>query len=329
MTAKENSQPRWTQETILGVSRAFMESRVLLTGAELDLFTLVANTPLSAKQIAEQIGADLRALTIVVDALAAMGLLIKQGETYLTEPSAARLLAAGGPESVLPMIQHSLNLWDRWGRLTSRVVEKRPPDKPMEAFVRAMHAIATPLAPRIVALVNPGGARRLIDVGGALGTYTMAFLRAAPEMRATLFDRPPVIEMAREVIGAAGLLDRVTLVAGDFSKDTLPGGHDLAFASAVIHQNSPDENVALFRRIFAALQLGGRIVVRDHVMTPDHTQPKSGALFAVNMLSGTSGGGTYTEAEIRDALTKAGFVGVRLIQPDSRMDGLIEAFKPR
>jgi len=313
----------------MGLSRAFMESRVLLTGAELDLFTLTAAAPLRAEEIAGRIGADLRALTIVLDALAAMGLLVKREGAYQAEPSAARLLAADSPDSILPIIQHNIDLWERWGRLTDKVAAREKPGWSMQAFIGAMHAIARPLAARIVKLVDPAGAERLLDVGGGSGSYTLAFLEAAPRMRATIFDRPEVIEMARERVGAAGLLGRVALVAGDFNEDPLPAGHDLAFVSAIIHQNSPAENGALFRKVFAALDPGGRVVVRDHILSPDRTEPRSGALFAVNMLVGTEGGNSYTEAAIRDALAGAGFTGVRVIHPDERMDGLVEAFRPR
>ena len=329
MPEPNSEQPKWSQEAIMGLSRAFMESRVLLTGAELDLFTLAAAAPLTAEQIAERIGAERRSLTIVLDALAAMGLLVKQNGAYRTEPSAARLLAADSPDSILPIVQHNIDLWGRWGRLTGKVAGSRTPDWSMRAFIGAMHAIARPLATRIVKLVNPAGARRLIDVGGGSGSYTLAFLEAVPQMQATIFDQPEVIEMARERVSAAGMLERVALVAGDFSRDSLPAGHDLALVSAIIHQNSPAENLALFRKVFAALDPGGRVVVRDHVLSPDRTQPRSGALFAVNMLVGTEGGNSYTEAEIRDALAGAGFVGVRLIHLDTQMDGLVEAFRPR
>ncbi len=329
MTTKEKDQAKWSQETLLGMGRAFMESRVLLTGAELDLFTLVAPKPLSAEQIAGRIGADLRALTIVLDALAAMGLLIKENDTYKTEPSAARMLSSESPAAILPMIRHSADLWDRWGQLTHRVAGPREKEKSMRAFIGAMHVVGSTLAPHIVSLVGISDARRLLDVGGATGTYTIAFLEAEPQMRATLFDLPQVIEMARERVSTAGMLDRVTLVAGDYRKDPLPAGHDLAFVSAIIHQNSPAENLTMFRKIFAALDPGGRIVVRDHILSPDRTHPRSGALFAVNMLVGTEGGNSYTETEIRDALEQAGFVGVRIIHPDTRMDGLMEGFRPR
>jgi predicted O-methyltransferase YrrM len=329
MPAQNNDQQKWSQEAIMGLSRAFMESRVLLTGAELDLFTLTATAPLTMEQIAERIGGDRRALTILLDALAAMGLLVKRDGSYQTEPSAVRLLAADSPDSILPIIQHNIDLWERWGRLTSKVAGPRTSDWSMRAFIGAMHAIARPLAERIVKLVDPAGARRLLDVGGGSGSYTLAFLEAVPGMRATIFDQPEVIEMARERVGAAGMLERVALVAGDFENDPLPAGHDLAFVSAIIHQNSPAENGALFRKIFVALDPGGRVVVRDHVLSPDRTQPRSGALFAVNMLVGTEGGNSYTEAEIRTALTEAGFVGARFIHPDERMDGLVEAFRPQ
>jgi predicted O-methyltransferase YrrM len=327
MTKKEKGQTEWSQETLLGMGRAFMESRVLLTGAELDLFTLAAAKPLSAEQMAERIGADLRALTIVLDALAAMGLLIKENNTYQTEPSAARLLSADSPASILPMIRHSSDLWDRWGQLTHRVAGPREKEKSMRAFIGAMHVVGHMLAPRIISLVGISGARRLLDVGGASGTYTIAFLEAEPRMRATLFDLPPVIDIARERLSTAGMMDRVTLVAGDYRKDELPAGHDLAFVSAIIHQNSPAENVTMFRKIFNAIEPGGRIVVRDHILNPDRTHPRSGALFAVNMLVGTEGGNSYTETEIRDALEQAGFTGVKIIHPDTRMDGLMEGFR--
>jgi hypothetical protein len=314
------------------MARAFQETRVLLSGAELDLFTLLAPAPLAAAEVAARVGADVAALTVLLDALAAIGLVVKRDGAYQTEASAAELLAADRPGSVLAMVLHSANLWGRWSALT-RVVAGPQPDARMDAswqrsFIGAMHAVASPLAPHIVELVGAGASRRLLDVGGASGTYTLAFLAASPDLRATLFDLPPVIEIARGRLADAGVLDRVTLVPGDFYKDSLPSGHDLVFVSAIIHQNAPPANVALFRKAFAALVPGGRIVVRDHVLSPDRTQPKSGALFAVNMLVAERGGNSYTFDEIRAALAEAGFIGVRLLHPDTHMDGLVEAFKP-
>jgi predicted O-methyltransferase YrrM len=314
----------------------FMECRILLTGAELDLFTLLAPAPLSAEEIAKKLGANLRALTILLNALAAIGLLLIKEGRYQTEPSAVRLLSAHDSLSVLPMVLHMSDLWQLWSNLTSVVRGEEVPEKPsaledmdgLRAFIGAMHVVAATLAPRIVAAINPGPARFLLDIGGASGTYTLAFLNASPELKATLFDRPKVIEMARERLGLAGLLDRVALVPGDFYHDELPSGHDLAFVSAIIHQNSHKQNLRLYQNIFRALDSGGRIIIRDHIMETDRTRPRDGAVFAVNMLMATACGDTYTFEEVSHGLSKAGFVHVRLLQSGEHMDALVEGYKP-
>jgi SAM-dependent methyltransferase len=320
-----------TPEALLTLARGFQESRVLLTGAELNLFTLLSKEALTADAIAARLGADLRALMIELDALAAMALLVKANGTYRTAPDAASL-SEDAPDSILPMLLHAAALWDRWTSLTRKIggtpVSARAPSDVTRAFICAMQVVSAPQAERMAAAVRLGSARRLLDVGGGPGTYTAAFLRAAPKLEATLFDLPPVVEIARVELAKAGLLDRVALVAGDFESDELPAGHDLAWLSAIIHQNGPAQNDALFGRIFRALAPGGRLVLRDHVMEPDRTRPRAGALFAVNMLVGTAHGGTYTFDEIRAGLERAGFVRVRALRAGDRMDALVEAFRP-
>jgi ubiquinone/menaquinone biosynthesis C-methylase UbiE len=227
------------------------------------------------------------------------------------------------------MALHNANMWQRWSGLTEVVggaVLAQGPDEMRRAFIGAMHTIGTSLAPAFVEKAQAGSARRLLDVGGASGTYTLAFLTAHPEMRATLFDLAPVIEMARDRIGQAGMLDRVALVPGDFHHDALPAGHDLAWVSAIIHSSTPAQIVDLLRNVHQALEPGGRVIIRDHILSPDRTHPLGGALFAVNMLTGT-GGNSYTYAEIESFLAAAGFRQIRLLHPDTNMDGMIDARK--
>lgn len=325
------------QETILKLARRFMESRILLTAAEMNIFTHLGETPTTARDLAERLHADLRGLTILLDALAAMGLLSKQEDSYLSATDAAPFLTDNSSQSVLPMILHAAHLWESWSGLTSKIKGPGLTGLPesaarsaeeLQAFIGAMHVVGVPLAQKIVAALRPRESRNLIDVGGASGTYTIAFLKDVPEMKATLFDRPAVIPIARERLIEAGMQDRVRLVAGNFYEDELPGGHDLALLSAIIHQNSPAENIGLFRKVCAALVPGGRIIIRDHVMEPDRARPKDGAIFAVNMLVNTEGGSTYTFAEIRNWLIQAGFANVRLVKTGKHMDALVEAFKP-
>ena len=329
-------EARHTADSILAQAREFMASRILLSGAELDIFSLLAQEALTAEQIASAKKADLRAMTILLDALSALGFLVKKEGRYQTEPSAVDLLTSQAPGSILPMILHMVTVWDNWSQLTDIVLARTKAglrekgalaEGNIKAFIGAMHVVASKMAPHLVAALDPGPARNLIDVGGGSGTYTLAFLAAVPEMKATLFDLPSVIEMARERIQKAGQAHRVNLVTGDFYQDELPPGHDLALLSAIIHQNSPHQNEALFGKLYRCLDAGGRIVIRDHIMSPDRTQPLEGAMFAVNMLTGTSGGNTYTFDEIEAGLKAVGFTRIRLIQ-SMKMFSLVEGFKP-
>jgi predicted O-methyltransferase YrrM len=325
-----------TEESILELARGFMASRALLSGAELDLFSLLAKEPLTAEEIAVAAGTTLRGTEILIDALSSLGFLVKKDGRYHTEPSVAPLLSAAAPDSILPMVLHMATVWQNWSQMTDIVLGRTAPNLERngalakdnrKAFIGAMHVIASKAAPEVVAAIHPGQARRLLDVGGGSGSYTLAMLNAAPALKATLFDLPPVIEMARDRIQAVGLLGRVELVAGDFYKDKLPPGHDLALLSAIIHQNSQGQNEVLYGKIYRALDSGGRIVIRDHVMSADRTDPLEGALFALNMLAGTEGGRTYTFDEIKEGLTAVGFSRINLIQTKG-MFSLVEGFKP-
>jgi len=173
--------------------------------------------------------------------------------------------------------------------------------------------------------IHLGGVRCVLDLGGASGTWTVAWLKAEPLSRAIILDLPHVIPMARECFAASPFADRVELCAGNFYTDDLPKGADLAWVSAIIHQNSPDQNRALYRRIAAALAPQGWIYIRDIVMEPSRTAPVAGALFAVNMLSATERGNSYCFTEIQEDLQSAGFADVELVRRDEGMRSIVRA----
>ena len=326
-----------TPEELMNLSRHFMASRILLTGADLNIFDLLKRAPLKAQEISEKLHADLRATTILLDALAALGLLIKSNEAYQCMPSLSPYLSSDSPKSIIPMILHASHLWDRWTHLTDIVKGETKAGSPgdsffsgdeLKAFIGAMHAVSGPHAGDIVKSIRHDRSKALLDLGGASGTYTMAFLKSSPAMKATLFDLPEVIELAQERLNKEGLLDRVTLVAGNYLRDEIPHGHDLAFLSAVIHSNSPEQNHDLYKNVFRSLIPGGRIIIRDQVMESDRTRPEAGAIFAVNMLVATEGGTTYTFDEIKEGLLIAGFHSVQLLDNADKRNAIVEAAKP-
>ncbi len=326
----------WTGESILKLARSYQDSQALLAAAELEVFDQFESGPRSAREVAEALSLDPRGTEILLNALAAQQLLTKSGDVFSIPEDVQPLVSAHSEATVLPMVRHHVTCGHRWDRLAdvvrtghsaSDVVDKMD-EVDRRAFIQAMDVIGRHMAEHIVTLLDVADYRRALDVGGASGTYTIALLKASPEMRVTLFDLPPVIEMAQDRLVSEGLLDRVDLAAGDFYKDDLPAGHDVVLLSAIIHQNSREQNRDLFSKCYAALDPDGVIVIRDIIMDDSHTQPPGGAQFAINMLVGTEAGGTYSFVEIEADLEAAGFGGVELVQRGTWMDGLVRAVRP-
>ena len=334
---KPKSHQPWTAEEILALGRSYQGAAVLAAAADLDLFSALAPAPLGAVELAHTLGYDLRALTILLDALVGLRLLEKAGSHYSLPAGMNAYLTPEGEQSILAMAHHQGHCLRNWAQLsrvvkTGRAAERMPgvhgEAGDQEAFIGAMHNVSAPNADQVIRAVQPLQFQHLLDIGGASGTWTIAFLRACPSARATLFDLPQVIPMARRRLVAAGLDQRVRLVAGDFATDALPPGADLAWVSAIVHQNSRTQNRALFTAVFKALAPGGRIAIRDILMEEDRTRPVAGALFAVNMLVATDGGGTFTLAELREDVVAAGFAEVTQARQDVAMNSVVVARKP-
>jgi SAM-dependent methyltransferase len=327
----------WTAESVLELARGYQPAAILAAAADLDIFTALAPGPLSVRQLAGSIGGEPRGLAILLDALVALRLLEKRGEAYVLPAELAPFLTATGERSVLAMAQHQSNCLRRWAQLARVIRSGRPAESmpsvrgeqgDLEAFIGAMDNVSAPAADGVIQAIEPLTFQHVLDVGGASGTWTMAFLRACPASTATLFDLPEVLPLAHQRLAAAGLAQRVRLVAGDFLVDPLPVGADLAWVSAIVHQNSRDQNRRLFANVFAALTPGGRLAIRDIVMDASRTRPVAGALFAVNMLVATDGGGTFTLDELAEDLQSTGLVDVALARRDEGMNSVIVAAKP-
>lgn len=329
---------QWTAEALMDVARGFHPACVLIAAAELDVFTCLHGRPMRAADLADRLQCDRRAAAILLDALAAMRLLVKREGVYEVPAAVAELLTETGARCTLGMLRHQGNCLRRWGQLARVVRTGRPVEgevsirgakADLASFIRAMHEVSDPVAPTLVASLGPLAFSHLLDIGGASGTWTVPFLRLHPSATATIFDLPDVIPMSESLLATAGLRDRVRLVPGSFYTDPLPAGADLAWVSAIVHQNSREQNRALFAKVLAALAPGGRILIRDFVMDETRTDPAAGAFFAVNMLVSTPGGGTFTFKELRDDLAAAGFADATLLRRGEGMDSVLCATRPK
>jgi SAM-dependent methyltransferase/DNA-binding CsgD family transcriptional regulator len=288
-------------------ARAFQESRVLLTALELDLFTTIGEGA-TAAETAQKLGTDPRATEMLLNALVAVGALVK-GEAVFGCTAESKAL---GPAR--PGLLHTVHLWDTWATLTEcvksgRAVRSRGPEGLPEArtraFIAAMHARAQESARETVRLSGIHDAKRMLDVGGGSGAFSIAFAKTCPELRAEILDLGAVVPLAEEYIREAGLQNRVRVRPGDMRTADFGEGFDLVLLSAVCHMFGEDENRSLIQRCARALVPGGHLVIREFILQEDRAGPPHAALFALNMLVGTEHGNTYTEGEYRNWMEEA------------------------
>ena len=194
---------------VLEEVRVFLKSRVILTAAELDLFTHLDAEPATADILAERLQCDQRALTRILDCLVTFRFLEKENGTY-RPTERGTLLSSDHPQTELPMVLHLNGLWGTWSGLTDTVrtgenpkrksVSERGKDS-LNAFIGAMHVVGRTLSREIATDYDVSSCKKLLDLGGGSGTYTIAFLEKNPDMTSVLFDLPDVIPIAEERFG--------------------------------------------------------------------------------------------------------------------------------
>ncbi|MCK9203473.1 MAG: acetylserotonin O-methyltransferase [Bacteroidales bacterium] len=310
MATPEISNP----DRLLELVNGFRVSRIILTAHELGLFDFLEGKFIPSTEIARLLGTHPRSTDRLMNALVAIGLLIKSDNNFSNTRFSGRYLVSSSPD-FLRGIPHAAHLWKTWNTLTpavaagTSVIKDRDDNRSEEwrkSFIAAMHTRGIKQAIEVSAALNLPSQGIILDVGGGSGVFSFAFIQARPELQAVVFDLPDIIPLTEQYIQKAGLEEFVSTKTGDYLKDDLGQDYEMVFMSAILHINSPDENERLIARGVEALRNGGQFVILDHIMNDDRTEPGVGALFAINMLVSTGQGDTYTHHEFKNWMEKAG-----------------------
>jgi len=308
--------------TIREFASSFQKSRILLSGFELDIFTTIEETGTTNHQIAANLHLNEHACERLLNALVSLGFLTKQDQLFFNTAESFNFLSKKS-SNYLGGVMHTNHLWNTWSHLTE-VVKTGASAHPAEinvrgdewlvSFITAMHDRAIKQAPQQLAKVDLTGINSILDIGGGSGAFSMEFVNRKPSLEATVFDLPNVVPITQRFIEKEGFTNKVKTYTGDYTTDELPMGFDLVFLSAIIHSNSLEVNRELIKKCFDAVNKGGKIIIQDWIMNNDRTQPTAGAIFAINMLVGTEAGDCFTEQEVMDMLTAAGFKNISRIE---------------
>ena len=321
-----------TYDDLMATADAYADSRTLLSGVELEVFTHIGNRSLTARQVAHRARTPVEGMELLLNALTGMGLLAKNGPRFRCNRISHTYLDAASPRAVTHFLWLAGQHWEDWMQLTQALRRKRrpshssPPDDPAfrRRFALALHERSRHLIPLLTRPIRLGRAKSLLDLGGGAGSYAMALVQKTPGLHATVFDRPVAVKVARAQARQAGLADRMSVIGGDLFKDDYGGPYDVVFYSNVIHIYGARENLRILKKVKKALRPGGRILVVEYFLGKDHAHPRDVALFNLMMYLFTATGHCYTWDEVSQWLKQIGFARFRRTHVTDRI-GILEA----
>lgn len=284
------------------------------SAVRLGVFTTIDKDALSLDEIADKMKADRRGTELLLNALAAMGLLVKDGNSYANSGAALEFLSSTSEKYIGHIILHHHHILDGWAQMHDAVISGKPvetrsygEDLERQSFLMGMFNLAMGIAPSLTSQIDLTGRRRLLDLGGGPGTYAIHFCLANPDLSAVIYDRSTTEPFAMQTVDKFGLQDRIAFAGGNFNSDPITGGpYDVAWLSHILHSNSPEECQALLHKTAAAIEPGGLIMIHEFILDNSKDSPEFPALFSLNMLVNNEGGRSYSEEELRIMLENAG-----------------------
>jgi ubiquinone/menaquinone biosynthesis C-methylase UbiE len=278
---------------------------------------------LTAEELSKTCKSDPEMTQRLVTACCALGLLQKKGKKYENSKVASKYLVRDSPTYQGHWIDHARDdLWKYWGKeLEEEIGGRHKGEKNWNRrFIMAMHEMALGgEAQELADNLDLAGRKKLFDVGGGSGNYSIFLCKANPMLRAIVFDLPEAIEIAREVIKSSGMEGKVKVQAGSWDKVDFGSENDVVLLSNVLHGEGSKAEMKL-KKAYDSLKSGGLLIIRDFVLNDSKTGPLGPALFNLML-------GAYSIGEITDLVEEAGFEEIRELDIPHKSHSIITALK--
>lgn len=347
------ARSRWLRPIVRRRARAlfdlvagFTYSQVLLACVRVRAFQILAEGPLSAAELGRRFELPLPATERLLAAAVALELIEhRSGGRYGLGPLGAPLV---NNEAVTAMVEHHAVLYadlsdplallrgegeapalSRYWAYATADVPGVLPRAEVDAYSALMSASQPLVAQEVLDAYPLHGHRCLLDVGGGQGRFLIAAGQRTPALRLVLFDLPAVVASAAAGFAAQGLAGRSTVHGGDFTRDTLPTGADIASLVRVIYDHGDERALAILRAVHRALPPGGTLLLAEP-MAGARGAPRMGDAYFGMYLLAMHGGRARTAGELSALLRQAGFEQVReLATPLPLQVGVLVAKRSR
>ena len=305
-------------QPIINIANAFHQSCTLFAAIQEGIFDAIAQLqPANAESIAKKLNLNVRATELLCNALAAIQLLEKKEDSFSISPLTSAFLLSSSPVSLAKAILYNRDVLPAWTNISTLLKSGTPAESPKlhlgenaertKAFVHAMHERAMSIGRSVIPLLKLHNAKSVFDVGGGPCAYARLMCDAFQNLNVTVIDLPDVINVAENLLNRYQHASRIVRLSGDYHTAAFPTQLDAINFFGVLHQESKDSIRDLFKKAYQSLNSGGVIHVLDVMTDHTHTQPTFSAMFAINMALTTYHGWVFSDAELKEWLSDAGF----------------------
>jgi hypothetical protein len=318
-----------SRERLLALVRGYRISQAIYVTTRLGIPDLLADGPRELDELARATGSHPPSLRRVLLLLASAGVLDRVGAGRFALTPVGFALRADVPGSLRPLVLLLLDEshWRPWGHLlhTARTGEtafRRTHGADLYDYLAGHPEVATvfnaamsgnsPVHARLVATTYDFSRMSLVvDVGGGRGRLLATILEQYPRLRGILFDQPHVIEGARQILDAAGVVDRCELVRGSFF-EAVPTGGDVYILRGILVGFEDDQAVAILTNCRRAMPADARVLLVERDLVPDSREALPVLLSDLEMLVNV-GGRERTTEEYATLLARSGLRLARTI----------------
>jgi hypothetical protein len=286
---------------------------------QLDLFSALADGPLTDEALAETLGVKPRRLRILLYALVVADFLELRDGRFANSAMSDHYLVKGRPEYTGGIHGFWSELWTALMQTAESIRTDVPQAKidfeqmsqaELAGFLKGLHGDAAADGRDLAQNGAFAEATHIVDVGGGSGGVAISLCLQHPHLRATLIDLPAVVPIAREMIADAGLEDRITVDIADVLGAPLDGDFDIAVARNLFQVLSAEQCETAARNVAAALSAGGTFFVIGRICDDTRLSPVGNVYRNLMFLNMFDSGEAYTESEYRSWLAHAGLVDV-------------------
>lgn len=294
---------------------------VLVVCCKLEIFSSLSQAK-TVERLAQESDFDLLTTTYLLSLLAKAGYLTKDGDAYCNTPLAENYLKQSSFLNLIHFFPDNFPA-DSLGEQLLTAIEKKDskaaspepkwnPDRLRQigvgALIGSLHTT--------VKACDLTGVKRILDLGGGHGFYSIAFAQKYPNLEGTLFDLPQVLPLAKDFIEKFELEDRIELKAGNFLEDDLGQGYDAVLCSNILHSDKRD---VVLPKVWKALESDGRIIVKCRVKDCEDNFPN-----ALEKLLWYVRGGKelFSQEEWKEFLTSYGFNRIETVD----LNGIFATF---